>query len=115
MFMSIIPYRKIWFTVSSLLVILSIAALSIWGVNFGIDFTGGSALEVEFQGERPGVTEVKEKLAGLDLTNLVIKPVEEQGMILRFQQTSDEVRADIMEKLGDDVTQLRFDALGPSY
>ena len=112
--MSIIPHRKIWFTISSVLVILSIVAISLWGLNLGIDFTGGSALEVEFSGERPSVEEVKEDLSEVGLTHLVVKPVEEQGMILRFQQTSEETRKQVMNVLGENATQLRFDAVGPS-
>lgn len=112
--MSIIPHRKLWFTISGILVVLSIAAISIWGLNFGIDFTGGSSLEVEFSGERPSVVEVKNKLSDLELSDLKVKPVEEKGMILRFGETSEQARQKIMSELGGNVTQLRFDLVGPS-
>jgi preprotein translocase subunit SecF len=112
--MSIIPHKKIWFTVSGLLIVLSIIALSVWGLNFGIDFTGGSSLEVEFQGDRPSVTEVQDKLSDLELSDLTVKPADEKGMILRFGGTSEEAHQQIMDELGENVTQLRFDSVGPS-
>ena len=46
--LNIIKYRKIWLSLSGVLVVASILALFTWGLNFGIDFTGGSLLEVEF-------------------------------------------------------------------
>lgn len=112
--MTIIPHKKIWFTISGLLMALSITAISVWGLNFGIDFTGGSSLEVEFEEERPGVAEVREELADINITNLMVKPVDEKGMILRFKETEEQTRKDIMSALGEGATQLRFDSVGPS-
>jgi preprotein translocase subunit SecF len=112
--MKIIPRRKIWFSLSGLLVVLSIAALSLWGINLGIDFTGGSSLEVTFEGERPGVVEIQQRLSDLNLGNLVVKPVDNDGMILRFQETEEQVHQQVMEKLGAGAVQERFDSVGPS-
>jgi preprotein translocase subunit SecF len=112
--MKIIPRRKIWFSLSGLLVVLSIAALSLWGINLGIDFTGGSSLEVTFEGERPGVVDIQQRLSDLNLGNLVVKPVDDDGMILRFQETEEQVHQQVMEKLGAGAVQERFDSVGPS-
>jgi len=46
----IIAKRKIWLSVSTGLVVLSIISLALWQLNFGIDFTGGSLLEVRLKG-----------------------------------------------------------------
>jgi preprotein translocase subunit SecF len=40
--------RAIWFAVSASLMILSVIALSVRGLNFGLDFTGGTLIEVSF-------------------------------------------------------------------
>lgn len=112
--MKIIPRRKIWFSFSGLLVALSIAALALWGVNLGIDFTGGSSLEVTFQEQRPSVAEVQESLSSLELSDLVVKPVDDKGMILRFQEIDEETHQQVMDNLGAGVTQEHFDSVGPS-
>ena len=39
-------FRKIYFTISGLMVVASIIALVMFGLNLGIDFTGGSLLEI---------------------------------------------------------------------
>lgn len=109
----IIQKRKIWFTISGALVALSVLFLFLWGLNFGIDFTGGSLLEVEFKTDRPTVVEVQDGLSEFDLSSLVVQPIGERGMILRFQDTSEEIHQKILDSLGE-VEEMRFDSVGPS-
>ena len=40
--------RHLWFTISALLLVPCVIALALWGLRFGIDFTGGSAWEVQY-------------------------------------------------------------------
>ncbi len=51
--LDIVGKRKIWFTISGLLVLGGILPLIFWSPNFGIDFTGGTAIEYRFLGQRP--------------------------------------------------------------
>ncbi len=97
----IIQKRRIWLTLSSVVVGLAIIAIIVWGLNLGIDFTGGSLLEVKFLQVRPTVSEVQEKLADLELGSLTIQPVGEDGMILRFQDTSEEKHQKVLGRLAN--------------
>lgn len=105
----IIQKRKIWLGLSGILVVLSIIALAVWGLDFGIDFTGGSLLEVNFFGDRPTVTEVQNELGDIDLGSLTVQPVGENGMILRFQDIDENKHQEVLERLnslskGDETT-----------
>ncbi len=40
--------RNLWYAISGLLLVPSIFALIVWGLQFGIDFTGGSAWEIQY-------------------------------------------------------------------
>ena len=95
----IIQKRKIWLLLSSVVVGIAIVAIIAWGLNLGIDFTGGSLLEVKFLENRPTVNEAQEKLADLELGSLIVQPVGEDGMILRFQDTSEEKHQEILTAL----------------
>jgi len=97
----IIQKRKIWLSLSGTLVVLSVVALAIWGLDFGIDFTGGSLLEVNFFGSRPTVMEVQDELGDLDLGSLTVQPVGEKGIILRFQDINEDVHQQILEKINN--------------
>lgn len=48
MYWDIIGKSKLWFIISGATVLLSIVSLSTIGLNYGIDFTGGSLLRYEF-------------------------------------------------------------------
>lgn len=129
----IIKRRKIWFSISSLLVIASLASLVMFGLNLGIDFTGGSLLELKFKTERPSVAEVNESLSDLDLGSLVVQSIGDDGMIFRFQNIEESVHQEVLSRieslvnpemetdasstegiLVSNVEELRFDAVGPS-
>lgn len=45
---SIVKHRKWWFTLSTLLVVASIVSIVMNGFNFGIDYTGGTILDLRF-------------------------------------------------------------------
>ena len=47
--MAILKYRKYYYIFSGILTVVSMGGLILWGLDFGIDFTGGSLLEIEFK------------------------------------------------------------------
>lgn len=97
--MDFISHKKIFLSVSAVLVAASIAAIALWGLKLGIDFTGGSLLEIEFQGERPANVEIKKALEGLPIGSPVIQPTGERGMILRFSEVDEETHQAILRRL----------------
>ena len=46
--MNLIKYRYWYFAISLVIIIPGILALIFWGLPLGIDFTGGSLLDVKF-------------------------------------------------------------------
>lgn len=44
----LIERSKLWFTISSVIVILGMISLATLGLNFGIDFTGGTRIQADF-------------------------------------------------------------------
>lgn len=64
--------RKIWFVISLLLIVPSLVCITVKGFNFGIDFTGGTIIDLRF--ERPvTLGEVRSTLAGYSLDNSTIQ------------------------------------------
>ncbi|MBT4277858.1 protein translocase subunit SecF [Candidatus Falkowbacteria bacterium] len=104
--MNIINYKKIYFIISGALVTLSVFGLIFWGLNLGIDFTGGSLLEIEYTGDRSSTQEVKDKLSNLDLGEISVQPIGEKGMLLRFKDVSEDVHQNILTKLNEHTLDL---------
>src|SRR4030042_4383598 len=106
-----IKYRKAYYLFSGILILGSIIALALFGLKPGIDFTGGSILEIEFQNNRPPSQEVQEKLADLNLT-VIPEPTGEKGLILRMKDIDEETHQEIVKRFGE-VKELRFESIGP--
>lgn len=117
----IIQKRKIFLSLSTLAVVASILALIFWGLNFGIDFTGGSLLEVQYTNYQPSITEVQNALKDANLHNLVIQPTE-NSVILRFKENTEDIHQLTVKKLQSltankknvSFKELQFDSVGPS-
>ena len=97
--MNIIKLRKFFLIFSGTLTVISILLLIMWGLNLGIDFTGGSLLEISYATNRPSVSGINSQLADLDLKGLKIQALGDKGYVLRFQQTGEEIHQQILTKL----------------
>ncbi len=108
-----IKYRRIYYIFSGILVLLSIFALFFFRLNFGIDFTGGSILEVEFKGERISNEDIDVKLADLNLGSYTTQPSGDKGLILRMGSIDEETHQKILEKFQGEIEEKSFESIGP--
>ncbi|MBU1037010.1 protein translocase subunit SecF [Patescibacteria group bacterium] len=98
---NIIQKRKIWLSLSAVLIIISILSLIFWGIKLGIDFTGGSLIELEFATERPDNQQIHQQLADLELDSLNIQPIGENGILMRTTTLTEEKHQQILEKINN--------------
>lgn len=119
----IIQQRNVWLSISAILFIIFGLALMICGLKYGIDFTGGSLLEAKFSINAPTVSEVENKLADLNLKSLIIQSVDNNDLVVRFQETGEDKHQAVLTKLNElaqskdkkaTIEELRFDSVGPS-
>jgi len=116
MTLQFIKFRKIFYAFSIIAITLSIASIFIFGLELGIDFTGGSVLEVEYETERPSIEIIQEKIQEID-SEMIVQPVEKKGIILKTKSTSEETYTKAIEKLEElgvlkeDASQ--FETIGP--
>lgn len=118
--MNIIGHKHIFLASSGVLALASIVALSLWGLNLGIDFTGGSLLELAFADSRPSAEEARGVLAPLELGNVIIQATGERGLILRFRHIDEVTHQEIIRRLSaldpqsPAPSEKRFDTIGPT-
>lgn len=85
--MNFIKYSTIYFIIGIVVVIASIVCLSVFGLKLGMDFEGGSSLQVDFAGARPSNEEIKTALAQIqDFKNAEIQPLGQSGVVLKINQ-----------------------------
>jgi len=116
MFIRYTKFRLAYFIFSVILIAASIYSLFAFGLKPGIDFTGGSILEAEYKESRPSNQEIRDKLSGLDLGSFYIQPTQDQSVILRMKDISEETHREILSRLGINeglVEEKSFDSIGP--
>lgn len=109
-----LKYSKIYYFFSGVLILASIFCLIFYQLNLGIDFKGGSILEIEFKKERFSNQDIEKKLSDLNLGQITIQSVGEKGIILRMKHIEEDVHQKILEKLDhNNIEEKRFESIGP--
>lgn len=107
---NIIGKAKYAYTFSIILTILCVLSLSIWGLKYDIDFTGGTLMEVKFAGTMPANDEIVATLKDLNLSSLTIQASGDNSALIRYasedDNTNDATWKTLQEKY-QDATQMR--------
>ena len=95
-------------------------AFASFGLNVGVDFKGGSVLELEFSGGRPTVDEITNVLRSdptLKDKEVNVNPAGERNMIVRTVELTEAehqtLLADLKQSYGG-VEETRFNSVGPA-
>jgi len=115
--MFIVRHKKIFFILSAVFVALSILSVSIFGLQFSVDFTGGALTEVKYTDERPDRLVLEEKMQELAIGGFSLRVAGEDGYILRTRDLSEEERIAVVETLSltgkNELVVERFTSIGP--
>lgn len=92
---SIIQKRKTWYLLSLIFIIPGIISLFVWGLNVGIDFKGGSLLQVEYSDSRPAIETIRDQVSKSEVPGAAVQTAGDKGLLIRFPNTEGRVgRAD---------------------
>lgn len=108
--------KSIWFTISGLLVTAGIISIAVFGLNFGIDFTGGALMEVTIDDQSYSTDEIGGALAAVGYEETRIQQGEDSYLI-RFSALSEDQHQEALAGLTSNyelVEELRFEMVGPT-
>ncbi|MCL6447322.1 MAG: protein translocase subunit SecF [Armatimonadetes bacterium] len=110
-----IRLRRLWYLISLAVILPGLISLAVRGLNLGIDFTGGSILEIRY--EQPvAVEKVREAVAALGLeTSRGVQQSGEKDFLLRTRHLSQEEMDKLLAELAKpgQFTTLRNESVGP--
>ncbi len=72
---------KIWFSISSIIIVIGIIMMLTKGLNFGIDFTGGTMMQVNI-GKTISVEEIKSDIAEFDLNPEIVHAGSKEAEVI---------------------------------
>ncbi len=109
-----IKHRRIWYAISTVLIAGSLIFMMIFGLRFGIDFTGGSLLSVRFD-QTIESTDLRSTLEAAGFTEVSFQDTEQNGFLLRTKNLTEEEHQKILEALQTlgVVEERQFDSIGP--
>ena len=103
----IIGKRKIWYAISSLLIIASLFFMVTRGFNMGIDFTGGTIMDLRFE-KVVNINDVRAVLNEYNLSNSTIQlsgesssSTESENVMIRTVDLEEQERKEVMAGLTD--------------
>lgn len=105
------------FFVSMALVVLAFVAIAVFGLRLGVDFKGGSLMEIKFvNSSRPDPARIQEILSQeKDLGEVSVSPASSDSFILRLREVNEPTHQKVLTDLKTqfpNIEESRFDAVG---
>ncbi|HBL39825.1 TPA: protein translocase subunit SecF [Candidatus Uhrbacteria bacterium] len=116
MTLAVIRLRKVWYAVSGLLVATSLMLVAVLGIPFGIDFTGGSLLEVRFD-VAPETAALRKELSNMGYAEATVQSAGTDEALIRLSNMTEEDHQRVLNALEasfGNIDELRFDSIGPT-
>lgn len=114
----IIQRRKIWYSISTLLILPGLVFVTLGGLRFGADFTGGTQVQVTFQeNHRPSPESLETVVTEAGLGSASIQLTDRDGMLIRLKELSEEEHEKLIGLLKEKFPDIREDAysvVGPT-
>ncbi len=81
-----VKYRKLYYSISGLLILASLVGFILWGLNWGIDFRGGTSLSVEYENQAPSISQVREAVNDLGFQGSNVQPIGKTQIAIQINR-----------------------------
>ncbi len=98
---------------SGLLIFVSLVAMVAFGFNLGIELAGGSIMEIEYEGERPPIEEVRQELSNLEVADFQVQEMDDDAFLIRTTETDEELYGEVIGAL-EGANERYFESIGPA-
>ena len=114
-------FYKLFNIISSLLIVLSIVLLIFKGLNFGVDFKGGTLIELRTTDKNISVSNIRDSLNQLNLGDVSVKNFgSEQDYLIKFEKKDfnnpdfiSDIKNKLASSLGNGFEFRRVENVGP--
>ena len=110
---------KIMFFFSLALTIAAVSAVVVFGLNLGVDFKGGSVMELNFRNERPDIEDLRKAISDWTaFKDAVFSPAGENGLLIKGGEISEQTHQEVIQKIAAafpsaGLEEQKFDSVGP--
>lgn len=118
--MFFVAHRKIWYTISLTLTVLSLLSIALFGLKLGIDFTGGSLLEARFisSSSPMAVSAIESVFKDAGIQEVRVQSADNGAFIAKFESVAqsqyEALLTQLSDRAGGTVEVLKYENVGPS-
>lgn len=115
--MFIIKNTKLFLSIAGILVAAAVGVVAVFGLQLGIDFTGGTIIEVSYTHQEPPQKQVESAIEGVVDGGFSVRPTGEAGYTIRTPFLEEEERENLISALSTEngeVVQERLSSIGPT-
>ena len=113
-------FYKVFNTASTLLVLISLLFLIFKGLNYGIDFKGGTLIELRIDNKNLKISDIRSSINSLKLGDVSVKQFgTETDYLIKFEKkldksyTLEQIKKDIKKIISEEVDFRRIENVGP--
>ena len=116
--MFIINHRTIFFAITGIVAVAAIASIAMFGLHLSIDFTGGTMVQVTYQGSRPTQAALEQSLNSAGFKDYSLRAVGTADYVLQAQNITTDERTSLAQtfsmKGANRVTVDELNDIGPT-
>lgn len=108
--------RKLFYTITGIVILISLISLLFQGFNFSIDFAGGTLIQLAFKESNVTVAEIRNVLGEMNLASSTIQSLSNNEFVIKTVQVELPERQKILETIEERIgvfEVLRVETVGP--
>ena len=114
--MYVIYHRGLFFWLTGAILVAAIGAILIWGLPLGIDFTGGSLMQIGYPNGVPPLATIEKQVAVIPLGTVSVRALGEHAVSIRTRTLNQAEHDAILTTLSGNAstTEFSYTTVGPA-
>jgi len=116
-----INYFRLFNIISLILILISLGSIFYKGLNFGVDFKGGTLIELRVENKEIRISEVREAFLKMNLGDVNVKKFGKEGdYLIKFEKTKsndenfiENIKDKLFKNMGGNFNFRRVENVGP--
>ena len=114
--MYIVQHRSLFFWITGVILAAAIGAILFWGLPLGIDFTGGSLMQVDYPNGRPALADIQKQVATVPIGTVSVRTFDKSAISIRTRSMTPTEHEDMLSTVSSlgATTELSYTSVGPA-
>ncbi|MBU6321005.1 protein translocase subunit SecF [Patescibacteria group bacterium] len=114
--MYIVTHRSLFFWITGGILVAAVGAILVFGLPLSIDFTGGSLMQVKYEGAIPPLTTIEKQVAVVPIGAVSVRTAGENAVSIRTRTMTPAEHDAVLASLSTNAstTELAYTSVGPA-